>query len=883
MAALGRIRSRLRATFSREPADGEFEKEVEAHLSLLTEKYMAEGMSEADARCAAMRQFGNVTSLAETRTEMLTFAPLAAFFRDLRFGARLLLKTPAWTLVAVLTLTVGIGANVAIFSLLRPVLFRALPYPNAARLVVPATIFTRYKSDRGSVSYADLLDWRARREIFEAVSAYSSSLADITEGEQPERVPALLVEDDYFRVLGMRPLLGRFFAREDNLPAAPPAAVLTYRFWMRRFGGDQSVIGRRIGVQGVPCKVLGVAAPNSTWPEEAEILLPLGTGGPPTADMLRRDNHIYGAIALLSPGVSTGQAQAKLTVMGAEVAQRETNRAGTNWKLHSLAAYSVGPGVRRTLAIVFGAAVLVLLIACVNVANLLLARGAVREREVAVRVALGAGRGRIAGQFLSESVVLAIAGALGGLAAGYLGLRALVRLAPPEIPHLEQAQMNLTVLAFAAGLCVITAILAGLVPAQQAGRLAPARSFHEMGRGAAGGLRTSRIRSVLVVSELALSIVLLAGAGLLIRSFGRLVQVEPGFLPNNVVTMQISVPAARYPGAAQVADGFERITDAVRRVPGVVAAAGTSSLPLGGGGFYLGRVFLREGQPEPPVSADTPGAWSVVQPGYFETMGIPIVEGRSFTEYDGAKSTPVIIISRSMAREMFPNSSPLGRRIRSWRDENVYREIVGVAADVRYYGLTADITNNVYVPHLQDTWRSIVLVVRTAGDPAARVRPIREAIWKIDRKLPVSEVRTLEQVVDQNLARTRFSMFLLAIFGAAAIILAAAGIYGLIAYVVAQRSREIGIRMALGAARTQVLSMVASGALRLAGAGVLLGLAGASALTRLMKSLLFEVSPTDARTLAAASAVLLAATIAAAFIPSWRATRVDPVETLRCE
>lgn len=531
----------------------------------------------------------------------------------------------------------------------------------------------------------------------------------------------------------------------------------------------------------------------------------------------------------------------------------------------------------------FGAAVLVLVIACVNVANLLLARGIAREREIAVRAALGAGRGRIARQFLAESALLSAAGGLAGVFLGHWGLMALIHFAPKGIPRIEQAQVDLRVLAFSVGLCLVTTVLAGLAPAFHAARVAPTQSFHEAGRSLSGSRRGLRLRSLLEVCELALAIVLLTGAGLLVRSVGRIANVEPGFVPGNLLTISVTLPRARYAGGPQIVAGFERVTEAIRAVPGVVAASATSSLPLRGGGFYLGRVFLREAQPEPPVTKDTAAAWSVVQPGYFGVMGIPIVEGRAFTPQDVEKSTPVIIVSRAMATEMFPEGSPIGRRIRSWRDENLYREIVGVAGDIRYEGLAADVSNNVYIPHTQNSWGALVLVARTSADPLTLLAPIRNAIWGVDRKVPLANVQTLQQVVDADMAQPRLSMFLLVLFGFAALTLAAIGIYGIVAYAVTERRREIGLRMALGAARTGVVAMVVWKALRLAAVGLLCGCAAALALTRVLQSLLFEVSTTDPAAFAAATLLLLSVVAIAAWIPAARASRVDPVTTLRCE
>ncbi len=875
--------SKLKSLIGGRTSNRDLDQDVQTHLSLLTEKFVREGMTPEDARDAARRQFGNVTALAETQSEMAGFATLAACGRDLRHGARLLVRTPGWTLVAVLTLTIGIGANIAIFGLVRPVLLEPLPYANAHRIVVPTTIFERLNDDRGSVAFADIMDWKAQTDLFDAVAACVESTADITDGGEPERVRALFADDEYFRVMGARPLYGRFFRPEDNLPKAPPVVVLGHSLWMRRFAGSADAIGRRVEIRGVHHDVIGIAPRDSTWPAEAELFLPLGTGGVPTADLLRRDNHMYQSIARLKAGVSIEQAQAKLTPMAVQIAKRDTNRAGTNWKLHSLAAYMVGPRLQQTLVVLAGTALMVLLIACVNVTNLLLARGAARQHEIAVRAALGAGRKRIALQFLTEGALLSLVGGICGLVFGSTLLKTLVRFAPTDIPRLEQAHIGVAVLAFSLALCVLTTLVAGLVPALVATRTAPARSVREADRNSSSGAAAARLRTLLVVAELALAIVLLAGAGLLVRSFQRMQSVEPGIDVTNVLTLRLSLPQIHYAGPPQIVGGFDSIEAAIRNVHGVASASATSSLPLGGGGFYLGRVFLREGQPEPPATTDTRGSWCVVRPGYFAAMRIPLVEGRDITDRDTSESAPVIVISRSMAKQMFPDGHPIGRRIRSWRDENLYREIVGVVGDIRYSGLTDDVTNVVYVPHTQNSWRSLTFVVRSTGDPNGLRRSIRDAVWSVDKKLPVADVRTLDEVMAENMARARFSMLLVALFGVTAVVLATIGIYGVIAYAVTQRSRELGIRMALGAARTRVVGMVAWHALRLALAGVACGLIGAFGLTRLLTSLLFEVSPTDARTFGAVPVLVLLVASAAACIPARRASRVDPVAALRCE
>ncbi len=543
----------------------------------------------------------------------------------------------------------------------------------------------------------------------------------------------------------------------------------------------------------------------------------------------------------------------------------------------------MGPALSRTLWILFGAVLLVLLIACVNVANLLLARNSAREREVAIRSALGAGSGRLAGQFLAESLLLALASGAVGVGLGWWGVKSLVRLAPADLPRLETVHLDGTVLAFTAGLSMLTAIVFGLLPAWRSRGVAPVESIRSGGRSASEGVAAARMGRVLVVSELALAVILLAGAGLLIRSFSRLEHVDPGFRTERLLTMQIALPRSRYAGAPQIAEAFQRIAQAVRRVPGTVSVAAASSLPVGGGGFYLGRVFLREGQPEPPSSKDTPAMWSVVQPDYFQTMGIPLVAGRGFSDTDRKESVPVIIISQSMAKQMFGGQNPLGRRIRSWRDENVYREIVGVVADIRYSGLSEDVGNNMYVPHSQDTWGSMLLIARTRSDPRALLPSIQKQIWSCDKKLAIAEVQTMDEIIDSALARPRFAMFLLGIFAGTALVMAAVGVYGLMSYSVARRTREIGIRMALGAARQNVVRSVTGLAAVLAGLGVAIGLGCSFLLTRFMAAILFGVSPTDAFSFVQAGVLLILVAMVASYVPARRATTVDPLTALRYE
>jgi predicted permease len=857
-------------------------REIRNHLDLEAEEHRSAGAVGDEARYAAMRALGNETRLKEEVRAMWTWTSLETFGKDLRFAARMLLKNPGFTAVAILTLGLGIGANTAIFTVVNGLMIKPLPYKDSERIVYPATVFQRQNSDRGSVSYADIVDWKAQKDLFTGVAVMGASNFDVTGGDQPERIRGVSSDRDYFRVFTDAPILGRVFGAEEDVPKANNVVVLSERLWMRRFGGDRNVLGTSIEIGGEPHKIIGVMPKNSTFPADAEIFKPIALPSPAPADLVRRDNHIFRAVARLRPDVSVAEAQAKLSAMGARVAQEHVNRAATGWKVHTLRDYIIGPAWSRMLWILLGAVAVVLLIACVNVANLLLARGAARQRELAIRTALGAGWQRLTTQFLVESSVLAFAGGVLGIGLGYAGALALVRYAPEGVPRLEFVSVDMTVLAFTVALCFMTAILFGLAPVLQATRTAPADTIREGGRSGSDGVKSARIRSVLVVSELALAVILLAGAGLLVRSFMSLQRVDPGFSTKNVLTMQVGLPRSRY-ARPVVAQTFEQISAAIRSIPGVSSVATTSSLPVGGGGFYLGRVFLKSGQPEPPATNDTPALWSVMQPGYLDTLGIRVVSGRGFNSSDTPDSNPVILISRSMAKQMFGSESPLGRRIRSWRDENKYREIVGVVQDVRYSGLGEEVPNNVYVPHTQDSWSSQVIVIRTNREPRSVLRAVQGAIWSQDNKLAISEVKTMDEIVATELARPRFAMFLLMVFAVTALMMAAIGIYGLMSYTVAQQTREIGIRMALGALHGDILKRVAGRALILAVIGVGLGVAGALAVTRLMTAILFGVSPTDAGAFGASAAILILVAVIASYVPARRASRVDPLVALRYE
>jgi putative ABC transport system permease protein len=809
---------------------------------------------------------------------------METLWHDLRYGLRMLVKNPGFTTVAVIVLALGIGANTAIFSAVNAVLLRSLPYHDPDQLVVPASTNYGRGSDRVNVSYGDFADWK-REQVFAHVAVFQTFTYDLTGTGEPDRAQASAVSADYFAVMGAAPLLGRALLPEEHKPGGTRVAVLSHGLWQRRFGSDPHLIGQTIKLNGAPFTVVGVMPPSSTYPDSVELWVPMAfSEDNPPQDLLRRDNFIWQAVARLKPGVSVEQTQTHLQTIAQRIERdHPVVRKGWSVRLVPLQEWIVGTQLRQALLVLLGAVGFVLLIGCANVANLLLARAAVRQREMAIRMSLGAGRLRLVRQLFTESLLLACLGGIAGLLLAKWGARLLITFAPSNIPRLNEMGMDSLVLGFVLGVSAFTAVVFGIVPSLQATKTNLSESLKEGGRSATGGLRSGRTRSLLVVAEVALSLVLLIGAGLMIRSFIRLQQVDPGFKVDHLLTLDLNAPRSRYRDNPQVLSFYQGLTDRLKALPGVQAACVSSALPLGGGGFYLGRVFLIEGHPEPPAGPDFSAQWDVISPDYFSTLGVGLLKGRFFSERDTAESTPVIIINETMARRMFPNENPLGKRIRSWRDENLLREIVGVVRDVRYFGRDDQLRGLVYIPHTQNTWRSMTLTVRTAGDPTGMVEAVRNGVWAADKDLAIANIRTMQRIMDDSVARQRFSMLLLSLFAIVALMLAAVGIYGVMSYAVAQRTHEIGVRMALGAERRDILRLVVGRGLALVVAGVGLGLTGAFALTRLMSNLLFAVSARDPMTFAALPLLLAVVALIACYLPARRATKVDPMIALRYE
>ncbi|HEX8072779.1 MAG TPA: ABC transporter permease [Pyrinomonadaceae bacterium] len=812
---------------------------------------------------------------------------MSTFGQDVRYGLRTLRKSPGFTAVAVLTLALGIGANTAIFSVVNAVVLRPLPYSEPERLVVPWGEKASLEHHT-VVSYPDFADWRAQTQTLEGVAAYNQGGTLLwNDTGEPEPIRGASVSADLFPLLRVRPHLGRAFTNEEDRAGAAPTVVLGYDLWQRRFNADPRIVGRQIRLGSAGATVVGVLPPGFRFPvpaQKTEFLRPLAVAlGERTT---RRGSYSLRVVARLKPGVAAGQAEAEMRAIGARLEQQypdEGFRLGA--RLVPLYEEVVG-GVRSSLLVLLGAVGFVLLIACANVANLLLARAAGRYKEIAVRTALGASRGRVVRQLLTESVLLSVVGGVLGLLLALWGVDLLVAASPLDIPRLKDVGLDTNVLLFTAGVCVLTGLLFGLAPALQATKVDVQAALKEGTRGATGGAARGRTRGLLVVTEVALSLVLLVGAGLLGRSFMRLREVNPGFEPQNVLTTGISLARTKYPNEDAQRQAFEQIVARVAAVPGVEAAALIDPLPLSGSSSA--NTFVIGGRPV-PAPADKPSAnYRAISADYFRALRIPVLRGRAFTAQDAAKAPPVIIVNDWFARRFFPNQDPLGQRIMIERDpsegQQPWREIVGVVGDVRHESLTEPGGSEYYVPFAQEPAAYMDLVVRAAAADAPGLgAAVRDAVREVDREQYVPAVTPLTRLLAESVARRRFQLLLTGLFAAVALALASVGIFGVTTYTVAQRTHEIGVRMALGAQARDVLRLIVGQGMRLILAGVGLGLAAAWALTRVLAGMLYDVTPTDPATFVGVALLLSLVALAACLIPARRATRVDPLVAMRYE
>ncbi|HEV7518170.1 MAG TPA: ABC transporter permease [Thermoanaerobaculia bacterium] len=805
---------------------------------------------------------------------------------DLRYAARTLRKSPGFTAVAVLTLALGIGANTAIWSLVHAVLLTPLPIAGADRVVKLAATIRRDGLELRSVSYPDFADWRQAARSFSDMAAWSNTSFTLTGGPEPERVEGEMVSASYFPVLGTKAVLGRTFRpEEDATPGTHPVAVIGHDFWQRRFAGSRAAVGSHLVLNGHDFTVVGVLPDGFRGlDDDTDVFIPMMMSATvQTAYLDSRGSRWHDVIARLAPGVTPARAQAEMDTVTARLARQYPDVDRDYGALVVPLREEIMGGFRPVLFILLGAVGFVLLIACANVANLMLARSAARQRETAIRAALGAGRGRLARQLLTESLLLALAGGLLGLLVALWTKDLLTAWSPINLPSFVHVGLDGPVLAFACAVALGTGLLMGLAPAFQVSSLGVGEALKEGGRGAAGGGARSRLRRGLVTAEVALSLLLLVGAGLMIQSFRHMQAIDPGFRPDHLLTLRVALPAARYPGEKAWAMG-ERVLARVRALPGVTAAALASDMPLEGNSSA--STIAVEDHPVAPGARGIRAYYHAVSPGFFAALGARLRRGREVTAADGPGSVPVVVVSEKFARRAWPGEEPMGKRLRVGGKSRPWATVVGIAADLRYGRLVAAPQRfpedpDLYLPFAQRPVTDLGLLVRTATAPEAFATTLRRELAALDRDAPIYALTPMAELAGLQTARSRFGAFLMGAFGALALLLAALGVYGVISYSVAQRGHEIGVRMALGARREEVFRLVLGQALGLAAVGMALGISGALALTRLLAGQLYGLSPNDPATYAAVALLLAAAALVAGYLPARRATRVDPVVVLK--
>ncbi len=812
---------------------------------------------------------------------------MTTLLQDVRYGARMFVKNPGFTLIAVLTLALGIGANTAIFSVVNGVLLKPLPYPEPAALVVIYGNFLAMNMLNTVASVPEFVDYKQQTQSFESLGAYQPFSANLApnDGGEPERVEGGLLTPEMFSVLKAAPYKGRVFLPEEAQDGRDDVVVLGYGLWQRRFAGDTNLIGRRILINGRSVMVIGVMPPGFAFPQRAELWRPLWFPKE-QYDQQRRGARGLWVVARLKPDVSLTEAQAEMDRLSGQLTQQyPRNYSERRWRisLTPMLADSIGD-VRRPLLVLLGAVAFVMLIACANVANLLLARAVARRGELAVRLALGAQSWRIVRQLLTESLLLAVAGGVVGLLLGVWGVDLLLRVLPDNLPRFGEVAVDARVLLMTCAVTLLTGVIFGIAPALAGARADIHETLKEGGRSGSAGTNRQRLRNAFVIGEIGLALVLLIGAGLTLKSFWRLQNVDPGFNADGLLTMRLLLPNETHPQPAQRAAFYQQALERVKTLPNVESVSAATRLPMTRDGFS--GTISGENSAVGPNDAPVEAEWTWATPDHFKTLGIPLLNGRSFIEADADSAPLVAIVDETFARRFYPNEDPIGKRIKRGRldSQRPWWTIVGVVRHVRNQRLDITSRVQVYFPFYQEPPSNMSLAVRArAGDPLALSNTVRAAIQSVDRNQPVYSVKTMGQIVAESVSPRRLALLLLGIFAAVALLLAAAGIYGVVSYAVAQRTHEIGIRMALGAQASDVLKLVFGQGLKLAASGVAIGLAGALALTRLMQDLLFGVQATDPLTFAAIALLLTVVALVACWVPARRATKVDPMIALRME
>jgi putative ABC transport system permease protein len=866
------LRLLLRRFFQRRDLERELNDELASHIAMETARHVQNGESPEAARQIALREFGNIGLVAEVTRDQWGLGWLERALADIRYSVRSFLRAPLFSAIVVITLGLGIGSSTTIFSLLDGILLRALPFPNSSQLMMLWEIPPRAQKTN-VVNLNNFVAWRERNHSFQSMAAFLASPMNLLGDRGGEQVPGLSVTADFFETLGTPPLLGRTFRPGEYWTAEPREVVLSYGAWQRLFGGRPDVIGKKISIDVSHHEVIGVMPSGFSLPnQKAELYVPQGIED--------NEGRNYSVIARLRPGVSPGAASAEMAALAAQTAREKVHmNAGWSASAVPLLDQTVG-SVRPVLLILFAAVGLVLLLACANVANLLMMRASGRVREISVRLALGASRNRIVSQLLIEGLILAMCGGLLGVMVGGIAIQFLKTSLPESlrIPRLNEVTLNWAVLLYSTGASILSALIFGLAPALQSLKLNVSEDLHEATRSVTSG---RKVRRVLVIAEIAFALILVSTAGLLVRSFLRLTSVDTGFHAENVLTARmLLLPVQKEEYRAET---VRQMLDRIRALPGVVAAGSIGILPMEG--RNSGTGYYRADRPDPAPNARPGGDVSIITPGYFEAMRIPMIHGRAFDAEDRAGSPPLAILNQSAAHMLFPDEDAVGKRLKvEWGGGgNPIVEVVGVVADIRHDGVSTPPDPCLFMPNDQQPFPFTSLVVRTTGNPASLENAIREQVRAVDSDQGITKMELLQQMVSDSIARPRLEAAVLTAFGVIALGLACIGLYGLIAFSVAQRTREIGIRIALGASKAGIFRMILGDGFRLTVVGVSLGLAGVVSSTHFLRSLLFEINPLDPATLVSVICVLLMVSAIACCLPALRATNADPASVLREE
>lgn len=874
----------------------DLDQDIRDHLAIETQDNIDRGMSPEDAHYAALRKFGNVAQLTEDTRQVWMTLWAEQLLQDVRYGIRLLFKSPGFTVVAVLTLALGIGASTGVFSLVNAVLLKPLPFPHAERIVFPWRL-PRADVNLGVDTYpwgrTDFLFFARESKTLEALGAFQSDSFNLTGSGEPVRLNGLRASSGFFPALGVSPALGRTYTDQEDQPGNEHEVVLGDGLWREQFGADPGIVGRVLQLNGAPYTVIGVMPrgfvfpranempPSFTFAPHVELWVPLALNRGPK---MRNESDELAVVGRMKAGVTLMEADAEANILGKRL---ERDRpGGQGWFRFQVVplARQVAGDTRKPLLLIFGAVGFVLLIACSNVASLLLTRSLNRKRELTVRAALGAGPSRLIRGLLTESLVLAVFGGVVGILLAEGAIYGVKMLGPSSIPRLAETGLDLRVLLFTLGATLLTGILFGLAPALSATRKDLVESLRDGNRRTASNPAVHKTRNALLISQIALAMILVIATGLLVRTFYGLSRVDPGFEETHALTFDLSLPAAKYQDQGQIVRLYQEVVRRLRALPGVQACGLTETVPMGGA---TESTAIRSPDHAEKSVVDVPMVnYTMVSPGYFSAVRTPILRGREFLDSDTADSPPVTVINSAMAKKFWSGQDPIGKQVAPKGATFPLATIVGVAADVKHHSLRESPPPEMYVPYTQKVWPSLLtmtMVLRTTQDPASITSSAGETIHSVDADLPIANIRTLEDIVDESMAQPRFAMLLLGAFGALAILLAAVGMYGVISYNVTQRTQEIGIRMALGARRASVLRLMVGQAVRLAACGLVIGLAASFGVMRLMSTFLFGVRPTDPSTFAGVSLLLLGVGLLASYIPARRATQVNPTVALRQE